>query len=203
MSLRVEPAMSAAPRLVLVAAACAASLPSPALASPFTESVETAVFSLCPGLRSDRISPDNPSELTRFGYFRTPEMEDDWSDVEDGAPYIFTRGRGAEAVTIAYWPFPELCSVGFGGRQAAAAAARVKARLVRESRLYRREPAGDRASDGGRRETWRVLRRNPLCLAIDTPARQGEPMSYEVSYEPLPPLHPGFAISACAPESGS
>ena len=195
--------MFAVPFRAIAVAACAAALPAPAFASPFIDGVETAVFTLCPRLDARLISPERPLELTRLGYRRLAEMEEDWTDAEDGAPFIFRRGRGAQEVTLAYWPYPRLCSVTFGGDEAAAAAARVRARLAREPRRYRREPAGDRASQDGRRETWRVVRRAPLCLAIETPARAEEPMSYGVSYEPLPPLHPGLAISSCAPESAS
>src|SRR5688500_12261901 len=133
--------MSAAPCRVLAFAALAAALPSPALASLYTDAVETAVFRLCPDLRSGRISGEHPTELTRLGYRRTPEVEEDWTDAEDGAPFIFTRGREADAVTVAYWPYPQLCNVIFGGERAAAALAQVKARIARAPRVYRRVPA--------------------------------------------------------------
>jgi len=127
--------MSAAPCRVLAFAALAAALPSPALTSPYTDTVATAVFRLCPGLRSGRISAEHPTELTRLGYRRTPEIEEDWADAEDGAPFIFTRGREADAVTVAYWPYPQLCNVIFGGERAAAALAQVKARIARAPRV--------------------------------------------------------------------
>ena len=91
--------MSAAPCRVL-AFALAAALPAPAFASLYTDAVETAVFRLCPALRSGRISGEHPTELTRLGYRRTPEVEEDWTDAEDGAPYIFVRGNGAGGVRL-------------------------------------------------------------------------------------------------------
>lgn len=190
--------MSAAPRFVLAVAACAAALPSPASASPYTDQIEAAVFSLCPGLRDGRISPDNPDQLNRLGYFRTPEIEEDQADAEDGVPFLFTRGRGAEAVTIGYWPVPELCSVTFGGRQSAAAVTRVKARMADQPRLY--QPANEARweLDGARHEAWRVVRPSAMCLAIDTPTG-GEETDYVISIEPLPVLHPGMALSSCDP----
>ena len=191
--------MFAVPRRAVAVAALAAALPSPALASPYTDAVETAVFTLCPRLQSGQISPRRPTALTRLGYRRTPEIEEDWTDAEDGAPFIFTRGSGADAVTVAYWPYPQLCNVIFGGDRATAAMAQVKARIARAPRVYRRVPAAEWSSEAGRHEAWRVVRRPPMCLAIDTPAAEGELMSYEVSFEPLPPLQPALAISACAP----
>ena len=189
--------MSAAPRLGLALAACATVLPAPAASSPYTDSIETAVFNLCPALRSGRISPDNPNELTRLGYFRTPELEEDQADAEDGMPYLFTRGRGTGAVTIDYWPYPQYCSISFGGRQAAAAVARVKARMAREPRVYRRAAEADWELDGVRHEAWQVVRRSNMCLAIETPGGTN-PNLYSISYEPLPVIHPGVVRSACA-----
>jgi hypothetical protein len=191
--------MSVAPRLLLVLAACAAA-PPPAFGSPYTDSIETAVLSLCPMLRSGRISPDNPDELTRLGYFRTPELEEDQADAEDGVPFLFTRGRGAEAVTIGYWPYPQYCSVSFGGHQAAAAVARIKARMEREPRIFRRAAEADWELDGVRHEAWQVVRRSDMCLAIETPAGT-DPDRYSITYEPLPVLHPGVVRSACAPST--
>lgn len=190
--------MSAAPRLVVALAACVAPLPAPAFASPYTDSIETAVFSLCPALRSERISPDNPTELTRLGYFRRPELEEDQADAEDGVPYLFTRGRGAEAVTIGYWPVPDLCSVSFNGRQAAAATARIKARMAAQPRLYRPVAEARWELSNTRHEAWRVAGRSTTCLAVDTPVG-GEGTEYVVTIEPLPVLHPGVILSSCDP----
>jgi len=191
--------MSAAPCRVLAFAALAAALPSPALASPYSDAVETAVFELCPGLRNGQISPERPTSLTRAGFRRTPEVEEDEADAEDGVPFLFARGAGAEAVTVGYWPVIDSCSVRFSGEQSAAAVAQVKARLAREARRFRRYAAGDRSWDFGRRETWRVVRGARSCLSIETPGRQGDPLSYNVSYEPLIPLQPQMFIASCAP----
>lgn len=176
----------------------ATALPTPALASTYADAVETAVFSLCPDLRSGRISPEQLGELTRLGYRRTPEVEEDWADVEDGAPFIFVRGSETDAIKLAYWPYPQLCSVIFDGDQGAAALAQVRARISREPRAYRYVEEASWASQTGRHDAWRVARRRPMCLAIDTPARGGD-TGYEVTYEPLPPRHPGLALSSCAP----
>ena len=189
--------MFAAPCRILACVALAAALPAPALASPYTDTVETAVFSLCPALHGGQISPDRPAALTRLGYRRRAEVEEDWSDAEDGAPFVFTRGRGAEAVTIGYWPGPQICSVDFRGRQAPAAAAQVRARLARAPLVYRRTAASHALWEDGRREAWRVAGRVPLCLSIDTPGREPDPGSYEIMAEPFPPLHPAVDISAC------
>ena len=189
--------MFASPRSILLLAVSAA-LPAPATASPYTDTVEAAVFSLCAGLRDGRIAPGNPTELTRLRFFRTPEVEEDWSDAEDGAPYVFRYGRGTGAVTLGWWPAPQLCSVGFRGSQAAAAAARIKARVARMPAVYRPVPAAQAAWEGGRREVWRVAGRAPLCLSIDTPGREGEELSFDVSLEPLPPRNPAITLSACA-----
>lgn len=190
--------MFAAPRFLLFVVAGVAALPAPASASPYTDTVDTAVFNFCPGLRNGWIAPGNPTELTRLRFFRAPELEEDWSDAEDGAPYVFRYGRGAGAVTLGWWPGPQLCSVGFQGSQAEAAAARVKARLARQPAVYQPVPAAQAAWEGGRREAWRVAGRAPSCLAIDTPGRGGEALSYEVSLEPLPPRNPAITLSACA-----
>ncbi|HYD37577.1 MAG TPA: hypothetical protein VEA60_08185 [Allosphingosinicella sp.] len=157
------------------------------------------MFDICPALHDGRISAERPGALTRRGYRRTPEVEEDWADAEDGAPFVFARGQGDETVTIAFWPYPRLCSVGFGGDDAASAVARVKTRIARERRLYRRVPEAAWTMEGIRHEAWRVERRVPMCLAIDTPDGEDAPLRYEVSYEPLPPLHPGMVRSACAP----
>jgi len=190
--------MTAAPRFILALAACTALQPAPAFASPYTDNIETAVFSLCPALRSGQIIADNPTELNRLGYFRTPELEEDQADAEDGVPYLFTRGRGAEAVTIGYWPVPEACSVTFNGRQAAAAVTRVKARLAGQPRLYRPAAEARWEMSGTRHEAWRVAGRSTTCLSIDTPVGS-EAAEYVVSIEPLPVLHPGVILSSCDP----
>ena len=190
--------MFAAPCRILACAALAIAQPAPAFASPYTDTVETAVFNLCPALSGGQISPDRPAALTRHGYRRRPGVEEDWSDAEDGAPFVFTRGRGAEAVTLGYWPGPQICSVAFGGRQASAAAARVRARLARAPLAYRRMAASHALWEDGRREAWLVAGRVPMCLSIDTPGREPEPGSYEIMSEPFPPLHPAMDISACA-----
>ena len=195
--------MFAAPCRILACFVLALALPAPAFASPYADTVETAVFNLCPALHGGQISPDRPAALTRLGYRRRPELEEDWADAEDGAPFVFARGRGGAAVTIGYWPDPQICSVDFRGRQAPAAAARVQARLARAPSVYRRVAASHALWEDGRRLSWRVAGRVPLCLSIDTPGREPEQGSYEIVSEPFPPLHPAVDISACAPEGGS
>lgn len=157
------------------------------------------MFRLCPALRGGSISPERPAGLTRLGYRRTPEAEEDLADAEDGVPFIFARGSEGDSIRLAYWPYPELCSVTFGGDQAAAAVARVKARILRQPRVYRRVAAAAWSSDAGRHEAWRVVRRVPSCLSIDSPAAGEDPGNYDVSFEPLHPVQPAIAISACAP----
>ena len=197
---RVEPAMSAAPVRAFVCLVAAAPLaPAPALASPYTDAVETAVFSLCPQLRSGRIVADDPSALAALGYFRAPEVEDDMTDAEDGAPIVFRRGRGLAAITVAYWPSPQLCSVRFAGRQAAAAAERVRARVTATPQTYRPEPAAGYVLGDVRHEAWRVAGRRSACLAIDGPTAESGTTTYNVNLEPLSPLHPAVSLSACAP----
>ena len=192
--------MSAAPFRAFACLLLAAPLgPAPALASPYTDAVETAVFRLCPQLRSGRIIADDPSALAALGYFRIPEVEDDMTDAEDGAPVVFRRGRGLGAITIAYWSFPQLCSVSFAGRQAAAAAERIRARLAANARTYRPEPAAGYVLGDVRHEAWRVADRETACLGIDAPTDESGTTTYDVNLEPLPPLHPGMSISACAP----
>ncbi len=191
--------MFAAPRRSIAIAALSGALtvPSPASASPFTDAVETAVFSLCPGLRSGEISPERPRALTHLGYRRTPEVEEDWADAEDGAPFIFVRA--VDGTTVAYWPYPQACNVIFRGDQADAALAQVKARISRQPRVYRRVPEAEWSSEQGRHEAWRLGRRGSICLTTVSPSRGGEPMSHEVSFEPFPPLHPGLVLSGCTP----
>ena len=191
--------MSAAPCRVLAFAALAAALPAPALASLYTDAVETAVFGLCPALRSGRISGEPPTELTRLGYRRTPEVEEDWTDAEDGAPYIFVRGNGAGVVRLAYWSFPELCSVQLEGSEGAAAVARVKARMAREPRVYRRATPNDSPLDDVGVEAWRVFQRRAMCLAIISPERNDRREGFEILLQPFPPLHPGMSNTLCAP----
>ena len=192
--------MFASRRRAIVLAVLSAALPATALASPLSDAVETAVFDLCPRLQAGRLSAERPTELTRLGYRRTPELEEDRADVEDGVPFLFVRGRETDAVTLAYWPYRQLCVVRFGGNQGNAALAQIRARIAREPRVYRRVADAEWLSDAGRHEAWRVVRRRALCLAIDSPAADREPMSHEVSYEPLPPLQPALAVSACAPQ---
>jgi len=190
--------MPALPRLSLVALALAASAaPAPAVASPFTDAVETAVFDLCPRLRAGTIQGRHPTALTRLGYRRVREEEDDLTDAEDGAPFLFRRGRGAAAITLAYWGFPELCDVTFGSDEAEAAAAQLRARIAREPQLYSRIPEAEWTSEAGRNEAWRIARPAPGCLTMG-PVLWAEPARrYSVSQEPLPVLHPGLAVSAC------
>ena len=173
--------------------------PTPALASPYTDAVETAVFTLCPQLRSGRIAADDPSDLARLGYFRVREVEADMTDAEDGAPVVYRRGRGEAAIEIGYWSYPQLCSVRFAGRQAAAAAERVRARLAAAPQTYRREPAADYALEDVRHEAWRVAGPQAACLAIDAPTVESTTATHDVQIEPLPPLHPGLSLSGCAP----
>lgn len=192
--------MFASSRRAIVLALLSAAQATPVLASPQSDDVETAVFDICPRLQAGRLSAERPTELTRLGYRRTPELEEDRADAEDGVPFIFVRGRETHAITIAYWPYPQLCVVRFGGNQSEAALVQIRARIAREPRVYRRVAAAEWLSEAGRHEAWRVVRRRALCLAIDSPAADREPMSHEVSYEPLPPLQPALAVSACAPQ---
>lgn len=201
-SICVESAVPALPRLSLVALALSATAtPAPLLASPHSDAVETAVFDLCPRLRAGRILGRHPTALTRLGYRRVREEEDDETDAEDGAPFIFRLGRGADAITLKYWGFPELCSVTFGGDDADSAAAQLRARIAREPALYTRIPEAEWTSEAGRNEAWRVTRPATACLTMG-PVLWPEPAQrYAVSLEPLPVLHPGMAISSCNPAS--
>jgi len=75
--------MFAAPRFLLFVVAGVAALPAPASASPYTDTVDTAVFNFCPGLRNGWIAPGNPTELTRL---RFAQMGTRWAaacDVPD------------------------------------------------------------------------------------------------------------------------
>jgi hypothetical protein len=194
--------MRVLPRLSLVIAAIAAwAAPAPLLASPHSDAVETAVFDLCPRLRAGTILGRHPTALTRLGYRRVREEEEDETDAEDGAPFIFRLGRGADAITLRYWAFPELCSVVFGGDAAASAAAQLRTRIAREPLLYQRVAEAERTSEAGRNEAWRVARPTPACLTMG-PVLWPEPARrYAVSLEPFVSLHPGMAISACDPAS--
>ena len=194
--------MSATPlRMVAFILFATAIVPGPAIASPYTDAVETAVFTICPQLRAGLIAAEQePGVPATLGYRRQRDLEEDWTDAEDGAPFVLRRGRGVGAVTIGYWPSPRLRSVNFAGRQAAASAVRIRARLS-ASRTYRREPAADYVLGDVRHEAWRVSGAESACLAIDAPTADSPTTTYDVRIEPLPPLHPGLAMSACAPAS--
>ena len=192
--------MTALRPVLFVAVVAAAVGPVPLVASPYTDAVETAVFTICPQLRAGMVAAEQePGALARLGYWRQRDLEEDWTDAEDGAPFVFRRGRGVGAVTIGYWAYPRLCSVSFAGRQAAAAAERLRARLSAAPRTYRREPAADYVLGDVRHEAWRVAGVDSACLAIDGPTADSTTTTYDVRLEPLPPLHPGLAMSACAP----
>ena len=191
--------MFAAPCRVAAFALLAVAFPSPALATPYIDAVETAVFDLCPGLRSGRVSAERPRALTRAGYRRTPELEEDQADAEDGVPYLFVRAGNAEVIRLALWPHPQICIVTFAGREAEAAAARVRARLARSPRRYLRVPAADWVRESARHEAWQVIGPPSLCLSVDSPGGLEEPPSFDIWYQPDPPLQPAISLSMCDP----
>ena len=197
-----EPAVSVTSCRALAVLALATGLSSCVPASPYTDAAETAVFDLCPALRDGRISGHHPAALTRHGYRRRVELEEDEGDAEDGAPFIFIRGTGAEEIVIHYWGYPDRCEVSFSVEQGADALAHVRERLARESRRYRPVPSARWTSRDGWRRSWLVSGPVPMCLDLGGGYFDGQPTGYGVSYEPYPVLHPGMANSSCDPYRG-